>query len=63
MALINSLPTECGETLDRLLRERPITDLNDNWILRMDKLRGLDRLAAIELIDAWKLELDRRSVQ
>lgn len=57
-AFINSLPTACHTTIDRLLCERPITHPDDNWITRMAKLRDLDQESAIQLIKGWQMELD-----
>ncbi len=56
---IETLPSWCGETLDRLLYERPISNEQDNWILRLEQLRGLDRASSIRLIRSWKRELDQ----
>lgn len=57
--IINSLPTQCHTTMDRLLCERPISDPNDNWLTRLGKLRCLNREEMIATIEAWRAELDR----
>lgn len=57
-AFINSLPADCHDTIDRLLYARPLTNPDDNWLLRMAQLRGLDRSQAITTINSWQRELD-----
>jgi hypothetical protein len=57
--IINSLPAQCHTTMDRLLRERPISNPDDNWLTRLGKLRYLNREEMMAIIEAWRAELDR----